>query len=183
MSIEELYATRVGTKSDISEHMDTLRSMAAECLDVVEFGIRSGNSTVAFLAGLGDAASVKRQAYTLTSYDITKPEGAFPEPMCVAHIIREADTSKLQEIPECDLLFIDTLHTYEQVKAELEHACRVRRWIVFHDTVLFAWNDEHTGKLPGIDQAIFEFLAAEWQDWHVHSHRPNNCGLLILERN
>ncbi len=64
------------------------------------------------------------------------------------------------------------------------HAHRVRRYLAFHDTVLFGWREESTNGGPGIMQAILEFMAtAEGQKWHVYSHAPNNNGLLVLKRN
>src|SRR5574343_715665 len=50
--IEKLFEQRRATPSDINEHMDALRCYAMLCSSICEFGVRSGNSTVAFLAGL-----------------------------------------------------------------------------------------------------------------------------------
>ena len=49
--------------------------------------------------------------------------------------------TKAIDIEETDLLFIDTLHTYDQLAAELaRHGMKARRWIVLHDTTTFATN-------------------------------------------
>ncbi len=177
--LEHLYETRRTTPSDINEHMHTLRRFASQSRWAVEFGVRSGNSTIALLAGLSDANAL----CTLHSYDIEKPQFEPPSLDRCAWNFTRADTAKLDDIPVCDLLFIDTLHTAAQVTAELRHVARVRKWIIFHDTVLFGCRDEGTDAPRGICHAIWEFLASlEGRSWRPLLHHPNNCGLLVLER-
>ena len=172
MTLPDLYRLRLSTPSDISEHMPRLLDLASKCKHVTEFGVRSGNSTIAFLSGLGPDG-------VLVSYDRNQPN--IPE---LDHDARwyphEADTGRMQAIARTDMLFIDTLHTCAQVEAELRHAAQVEHWLVFHDTVLFGSCDEGQPG-PGIVHPIFEFLAANpW--WKVAAHYANNNGLLILER-
>lgn len=82
-----------------------------------------------------------------------------------------------------EMLFIDTLHDCAQVRSELRHAHNVSRYLVFHDTVLFGWREESTNGLPGIMQAILEFLSTqEGRKWRVESHDVRNNGLLVLRR-
>jgi hypothetical protein len=46
-------------------------------------------------------------------------------------------SSLTTQIPECDLLFIDTEHTYNQLTQELKlHSKKVRKYIILHDTNL-----------------------------------------------
>jgi hypothetical protein len=171
-----LFSARAASASDINQHMPRLRALASCCSVVVEFGTRSGNSTVAFLQGLAD-----RTAGTLHSYDIAPQQFQPPElPESVAWQFHQADTTQLDTIPACDLLFIDTLHNFEVVEAELQHHRQVARWIAFHDTVLFGSRDE-LGYGPGINHAIFRFLAAN-HEWAVLEHHAHNCGLLVLQR-
>jgi hypothetical protein len=183
-TINEWFEARRASTSDINEHMQTLRDLAAQCWHITEFGTRSGNSTVAFLAGLDEAANKSRLPipHVLESYDIN-PAGVEP-PFCGAQWkFHRADTGKLENITATDMLFIDTLHDCAQVAAELKHAPKVKQWLVFHDTVLFGWREESTNGLPGIMQAILQFMATdEGHKWRVESHFPNNCGLLVLRR-
>ena len=178
--IEEDYLRRAVTPSDINEHLGTLRQLAREtCGDVAEFGVRTGNSTIALLAGIED----RKEGGTLHSYDLNPAQVTPPERARSKWNFTQADTSKLNAIPFVSLLFIDTLHTYEQVKAELRHAARVDRYLAFHDTVLFGWREEHTGAPIGINRAIFEFLLSpEGRHWSVCHHNPANNGLTVLER-
>ena len=96
------------------------------------------------------------------------------------------DTREL-EIEPCDLLFIDTLHTYVQLVKELElHGNKSRKYIIFHDTKTFGHRDElqctHcTGRGPGLQPAIDEFLEANYH-WKVLEVFTHNNGLTVLER-
>ena len=177
MNIKELYATRAATPSDINEHMPVLKDLATECHHITEFGTRTGNSTIAFLAGIADDISSK-----LESYDLNPP--GFEAPEDVRHLWRftQADTGKLPDIADTGMLFIDTLHTCEQVRLELLHGNRAWKYLVFHDTVLFgSWEETTQGGGPGIMHAILCFMADN-PHWSVKKHYANNCGLLILER-
>lgn len=157
---------------DILEHLCTLKLLAKTCSRVTEFGVRTGNSTAAFLAGLQPLG-------LLYSYDINPPNFVAAPDMASRWFFYQRDTSKLSEIAPTDLLFIDTLHTYAQVKAELKHANSVSRWLVFHDTELFGVNGE-LGQ-PGITRAIEEFQTAN-PHWRTFASCRHNNGLLILER-
>lgn len=179
-----LLKERMAEDSDIAEHLPTLFTLAVDSQRIVEFGVRSGNSTVAFLAGhmartLGagdtethlysyDFRPPQREIFTLMHDEAIRPFWSF----------EQADTSKLPQISECDLLFIDTLHTEEQVRAELTHWQSVNRWIVLHDTVLFGTEGEAGG--GGILRAIHEFLRNPY--WRIFREYRHNNGLMILER-
>lgn len=173
--IERLFQERKAQPSDIWQHMDRLSGLALGCVNVVEFGVRSGNSTVSLLAGLDTYGG------TLHSYDINPAGLEIPKMEKAEWRFTQANTATLEEIPSCDGLFIDTLHTAAQVEAELKHAHSVSDWIAFHDTVLFGTRDEGTNAEIGICHAILEFLAAN-PDWRPSAHYPENCGLLVLRR-
>ena len=86
------------------------------------------------------------------------------------------------EIPECDLLFIDTLHNYNQLKQELSlHSNKVKKYIIFHDTESFRFKGE-TNNENGIWPAIEEFLE-ENKHWSVYEIFTNNNGLTIIKNN
>jgi cephalosporin hydroxylase len=177
MNIFDLYEARCrgdggAVHRDIIEHLPTLKRLADECESVVEFGVRTGNSTVAFLAS---------KAKRVVSYDLAEIRLVLPNDCADRLTMLRENTAMLRDIPECDLLFIDTLHTYEQVKAELRHAHRVSTYIVFHDTVNYGGRDEGNDQGVGIVSAIFEFLAKS-NNWCVWEHHTNNNGLTVLLR-
>lgn len=162
----------VSTPSDINEHLPTLRDLAKECKSVIEMGTRIPVSTWAFVEGM-DGGS-------LTCIDIKSPEeyGGSIIPIETACKEKGIDFKFIQEstldidIPECDLLFIDTLHTYEQLKQELKlHSDKAQKYIVMHDPV----------SCPDMWKAGVEFLKKS-KKWRLKALYLNNNGLSVLER-
>jgi len=172
-TLDELYAARISTESDIFQHLPTLRAYAAQCEHVTEFGVRAGVSTFAFLH-----AQPKR----LVSYDIEP----FLLEATAARVAGGTRFSFLQAnvldvtIEETDLLFIDTWHTHAQLTRELDrHASRVRRFIILHDTTTFGHADEGQPG-PGLWPAVETFLARG--TFALREKHEHNNGLTVLER-
>lgn len=172
MTSEQQFHARVNGQSDISQHLCTLRLLARTCSHITEFGVRTGNSTVAFLAGLPPGG-------ILCSYDLNPPQFPLPDDASHRWNFTRANTAQLENILPTDLLFIDTLHTHDQVVAELKHGNQARKWLVFHDTVLFGTHGEN-GQ-PGITRAIDDFCARN-PHWRTFAACTHNNGLLVLER-
>ena len=85
------------------------------------------------------------------------------------------------EIEPTDLLFIDTLHTYQQLTQELDrHASKVAHYIVLHDTETYGQKGED-GSEPGLIGAVENFLAKD-TGWVMRDRLKNNNGLTILKR-
>jgi len=163
------------TPSDINEHLPTLKRYAEKCEHITEMGVRWCVSSYALLA-----ANPKR----MVSYDIeTHPNvAALKEAASIAGIdfnYIEADTNKVT-IEETDLLFLDTEHSYRQLKSELTlHSDKVREYIIFHDTVTFA--NYRADGLGGLSQAIEEWSTDNPQ-WQLEEHFNNNNGLTVYKR-
>ena len=173
MTLDERYESVVREPSDIQAHLPLLRILASESSRVVEFGVRTGISTVALLAG---------RPKWMRSYDI--------EPFAEADELRamapetdwqfiQADDMQIEPHPLVDLFFIDTLHTAGQLWVELPRHPRFASKIVLHATVLFGWKGENGER--GLNFAIAEFLKW-WPAWSVIYESVESCGLLILER-
>lgn len=175
--LKDFHARRAGgvQHRDIFEHLDTLAHYAAQCQSIVEFGVRSGNSTSALLYGLESGLGG-----VLYSYDYRQHEFECPPLERATWVFECANTAKLAEIQRCDLLFIDTLHTAAQIEQELKHEAYVRRWILLHDTTRWGDVGDHNGEL-GITSAIYEFLIAN-REWRIERHWRNCNGLTLLER-
>lgn len=162
--------------SDINQNVHILYELAKECKTVVEMGVRTGVSTRAFL----------NTNVTLRSYDIVLNKDvqqlfniAKQQGKDVEYI--KADVLKLN-IDEVDLLFIDTLHTYEQLKQELAlHGNKARKYIAFHDTHMFGLSGEDGKDRKGLLSAIIEFLI-ENPHWKFKIYKTNNNGMTVLER-
>lgn len=165
-------------ESDIHQHLLRLAQLARECNHVTEFGVRSGMSTFSFLHGLSN-----KSRPVLRSYDLGDPYNIFalrPQ-LQVDWLFHHGSTLEADVIEETDMLFVDTLHTYGQVKGELEkHGNQARKYIVFHDTVSFGLVGEDYRK-PGINLAIQEFMRDN-PHWVLFEHYENNNGLTILAR-
>ena len=173
LNLEERYTLATQTVTDIHEHVPVLRDLAAQVEHVTEFGVRHGVSTTAFLAA---------QPAVLRSYDIhDRVIAARLAPLSgrTDFQFTIGDTKAL-DIEETDLLFIDTLHTYDQLAAELaRHGMKARRWIVLHDTTTFATKGQESDP-RGLWPAVEEFLARG--TFAIKERRTNNNGLTILER-
>jgi hypothetical protein len=147
--------------------------LARGCKQITELGTRTGVSTTAFLY---------MQPERLVCYDLVR----FPQVDRLALVAGRTDfvfhTADVLwvEIEETDLLFIDTLHDYEQLTQELTlHGGKARRYIVLHDTTTFG----ETGETPGhrgLWPAVEEFLANG--TFRVKQRHTHNNGLTILER-
>jgi hypothetical protein len=181
------------TPSDINEHLETLRKYTQECEVVIEMGVRAIVSTWAFLAG---------KPKKLISLDLYNPStfGGNLQEVYDAASEAEIDFTFVEQnsltynIDSCDLLFLDTWHDFLQLKRELtRHHTKVKKYIIFHDTVSFAnideksaeemavLNEEETNLPKGLWPAIEEFLYHN-KNWIIWEKKPNNNGLTVLKR-
>lgn len=190
MTIESIYAQHCARSTAITPHLPRLRALA-EGLDlVVEFGVKQGASSSALLMG----------AKQLISFDIKETTDArHLQAIAGDRWSYRIEDSRHADVPAMGMLFIDSLHDYEQCSFELQrHGDKADRFIALHDTQTFweAGANGETGRkkwdyvagrgsVPmnclGIGQAILEFLAAH-QDWRVHTSYPDSHGLLVLKR-
>lgn len=173
--IDVVYQLCLTHASDTNELFPTFRSYAKECAHVTEFGVRGVFTTWAFLAG---------RPKRMISYDIEYSpniEGAKKEAVRAGISFEfRLESTLTATIEPTDLLFIDTKHTYQQLKDELvRHASQVSRYIMVHDTETFGEKGEDGG--PGERAAISEFLAAH-PEWSQKEHLTMSNGLTVLER-
>jgi hypothetical protein len=183
MTLEELYQDAKASSLDIGEHLKTLRGLAFWCKHVTEFGVRAGCSTAALLAGLAD--SVDDGGGKLMSYDIqpfirqeefeqaARAEG-------VEFCFYQRDDLAIT-IEPTDLLFIDTVHTYRQLDAELrKHEEWVKRWIVLHDTYTDDYKDSPGSSGKDMWIAVLKLCAKG--HWRIQDDDARQFGLTILGR-
>jgi len=188
--INLIYEKQCKTPSDINEHLPTLLRYAKECEHITEMGVRWVSSTWPFLL-----SNPKK----MFSYDIVKLSQIDEVlNLCKDYEINytfiEADVLKL-EIEETELLFIDTLHTYNQLTRELDlHSDKCSKYIILHDTTYFGEHDEtiynHASneikniqtKKQGLWNAVIDFLETDkGQIWEIKERFTNNNGLTILK--
>lgn len=177
--LEEEYQAALKEESDISEHLPTLRELAMECESITEFGVRYGASTRAFLV-----TGKKLRSYDI--YKISMVIELFDHAKQLGYDVEYISASTLYlDIEQTDILFIDTLHCYPQLRDELFwNADKVNKYIVLHDTVTYGHRDEievHRYSKQGLIPAIEEFLEYN-KKWQIKHHYENNNGLMVLER-
>ena len=159
---------------DIREHIATLRRYATYCDTIVELGVRTGASTRAFLAA--KPKSLLSVDIIPIATDVSKLKSMVKD---TKWEYLQADDLKI-DIPETDMLFIDTYHTGEQLRQELElHADRAKKYIILHDTE--TWGTFGHGGVPGLISALTPFLIKN-SHWLVKEKFSNNNGLTVLER-
>lgn len=190
--IQKKYHLSKTTPSDINEHLDVIFELSCQCDFLIEMGVRWVVSTWAMLA----AKPQKMISYDISYHDKTKIEevvkAALDEGLSYQFVL--SDVLQI-DIERCDLLFIDTLHTYSQLRQELEkHAKNVNKFIVLHDTETFGYVDENVyqhasskammlSEKVGLKNAINDFLvSSEGKNWQIKNVYTNNNGLTVLER-
>jgi len=178
-NILKTYLKLCNTPSDINEHLPTLYKYAKKCNHVTEMGVRNVVSTYALALG----GPKKLICYDIVNCDVSLLEES------VKHFIDfkfvKANTLKIT-IEPTELLFIDTLHNYNQLSAELKlHAGKVSKYIIFHDTTSYEKYGESYQPIRepviGIWPAIEEFLIAN-PEWVIAERFTNNNGLTILKK-
>lgn len=182
MIIEEKFNAVCLTHSTIGEHVFTLRSYAAKCDHVTEFGVERIGSTWALLAALPKK---------LVCVDMVHPSSLGASIDEIANAAKEAGVefqfihaNDLEIfIDPTDMLFIDTLHTYPQLRQELSlHAANVRKYILMHDTETYGVVGSAPGQ-RGLLPALEEFLASkEGSNWKIIEVFRNMHGLTVMQR-
>lgn len=192
----------VRSPSDINEHMENLRALAAEVEHVTELGVRFAQGSSWSFAMAGVDRACKGLPYRVIAGDITRrPEvGPFERTVqdCgLDYTFREGDDLALEYMPT-DLLFLDTWHVYRQLIKELHKLEPIaRKYIALHDTTSFAYGDEdiggHGGKAEnsslysgvapksGLWTAVEEFLSIN-KKWKLKHRYVHNNGVTVLER-
>lgn len=155
---------------DIEEHLDTLSEYASKCNTVTELGTRALVSTWAFMVAhpkkLITIDKVHPSEYGAIQMLNEANKAAREEFIDFKFIL--ADDLEIQ-IDETDLLFIDTLHTREQLTKELQlHASKVKKYIIFHDT-----------EIPEMRDTILGFLNKN-KEWKIIEDKHNNNGLMVI---
>lgn len=201
MSLYSCFLEACNTHSDINEHVDTLREYASKSSSVAEFGVRGGVSTYGLIYGLSQSTKEPKKyiGVDINYCEITETMSKHAKENNIDYTFIVHNSATV-DIPEVDILFIDSWHVYGHLKRELDKSHKnVRKWIIMHDTSIDAvrgesirtgWNTlEQSIKTGypeseirrGIWPAITEFLEKN-REWKLKERRVNCCGLTILER-
>ena len=176
-TIEREFTLRKLTPSDINEHLDVLYRYATMCDSVAEFGVRHVVSSYAF----AHAKPKKLLCLDINNNILIDTFIAQCKAESVNAVFVQASTLDYELDEEYDMLFIDTLHTFNQLSRELaRHAGKVKKYLVFHDTITFGDKDENTNTAGGLVPAIRDFLSTH-SNWKEVCTYANNNGLTILK--
>lgn len=163
-------------KDSIIYDMDVILAIAKEVDHITELGVHKCNSIYGWLAG---------EPKKVVGVDIKSQ----PEWEVLKEIV--ADTTLNLELiisndlevvlEETDLLFIDSLHTYNHVCALLRiHQEKVKKYIVLHDVYTID-GTVGKGKIgPQLHKAVMRFLDIT-DEWKEIKH-TRDCGLFFMER-
>lgn len=178
-SIEKIFDSVKIIPRDLNEHMEAFRALviaakndSSPCVVVELTGRRE--STLAFIAGRPESlvsysTEVDQHCYKAANLvvETTKFE---PRPFTMDQIV--------EDMPENDLLFIDTRHNFKHLTKELEkYNQHCRRFIVLHDTEVYGVRGDDSGL--GLNQAIAEFCDKN-PKWAVIDHTKAQYGLTVL---
>jgi len=197
--MEAAYNNVCVTRSDINEHLPTLKRYADECSTIVECGVRTVVSSYAFALALKNkSGGILYQVDPARSNQVGNFEAACAKEGIKTQFFEQSDLQC--PLVKCELLFIDTWHVYGQLKRELARwNSSVSKYIIMHDTTVdewegetirSGWNAEAQSKefgMPvdeinkGLWPAIAEFLAGH-PEWRIRERFTNNNGLTVLER-
>ncbi len=151
---------------DMAPHYITLIRAARDCQTIIEWGVRGGVSTWAFLEGL----PADGKLYSVDINDCVVPRRVSQDPRWTFIVGDDLDTEVWAQLPDtADLVFIDTSHTYEQTVAELAIAPEWEpKSIILHDV-----------NQPQVRKAVDEFCAGE--NWRIAAYE-DPYGLTTLVR-
>ena len=148
------------------------------CADagVVEYG--TGFSTFAWLESGANVLSV----------DVEKPLwiDRLVELSCGRLCFVQASSLEI-EPRRCGVLYIDTLHIYQQLFNELtRHACLCEKYIVMHDTEAFGFPSsvllsEYSKGDRGLIAAVDDFLHTD-DSWYIVERFSHQFGMTVLGR-
>jgi len=165
----------------IAHYMPVLYEHAKKCDSVVEIGVNQVCSTWAFLNArpkdgvIAVDIDLNRSAY-MSSIGLSEniwltwaKHLAEKEEVPFSPI--ESDSLQV-ELPNVDLIFIDSLHTYSHLRSELFlHGLKANKYIILHDTTLY----------PELVNAVDEFLN-QHEQFVIKKQYTDTPGLTILER-
>lgn len=173
-TIDALFDEVAPITRDLNEHMPAFKALTEMAGGtVVELTARR-ESTIGFLAGRPEMLI----SYTTEVDSHVMKAGALVADTTKFRSRQYQMGSIVPELPENDLLFVDTRHSYTQLQAELQaYAPKCRRFIALHDTEIYGERGDDNGL--GLRLAIAEFCDANPQ-WAVIDHTKQQYGLTVL---
>lgn len=181
-SVSEVFDRASTVKRDLNQHLETIRDYARDAERVCEISNRIESAIAIVASGC--------KSLELHNTELSK---GLPELVAMATaevrdansdeppLIVEYDARPSREvavIKKCDVLFIDSVHTYSTLLEELhKYSGVVGRYIIMHDTDVHGKIGEDGG--PGLLNALREFMRLS-PEWSVISHTNAQYGLTVI---
>lgn len=180
MSVAEDYMERLGAWSDIRGHLEFMYKtvIGYRRPRVIELGVRTGVSTCALLAG---AIEVQGKLWSVDVDEPRVPESWLAEPDWT--FIRGDDLTGpvIDALPRrCQVLFVDTLHDFDHVLAELAvYMPRLTRdgVALVHDTEWDVGDRQLEGPTGPVARALDDYCARHELTW---GNRPGSYGMGVI---
>ena len=171
MDLAEDYRASCAEDSDIALHLPFLYD-SAQGSTVIELGVRTGNSTAAFLAA-------GAEVWSADTGDPSVPAEWRENPRW--HFLLGDDLSPeiLAGLPAAaDIVFIDTAHTYDHTLAELRaYAPRAGRLVLLHDTQWVPGGIDGGTPTGEVARALDGYCVEAGLSWE---NRPGSYGLGVI---
>ena len=172
--------------SDINEHLETLSKYASSCNSIFETGVRGVVSSWALLHGISkNGSNIKTFVMNDIEMINTSSIRKVMDKLNIDGEFIKGNNLDLNLKQNFELIFIDTLHVYGQLKRELEKFSKVAtKYIILHDTTVDAdkgevvrlgldietiikqTNFEKAEIVKGLWPAVDEFLNSN-EDWSL----------------
>lgn len=172
---------------DINEHYPVIHYLASQCRTIAELGgVREFGTSMLLALSRPERLRTVDPSGDVTSHENYAKLVDFCKRANIdyAHV---TDDTRMVDLDPVDMLFTDSIHTGEYVKAELlTHAQFVSKYIVIHDTAIYGdlgetghfVNGEYK-RVAGLVHGINEFLDIDNSWTKLYSYGHNN-GLIVL---
>lgn len=175
----ENFLSGYGLNSDIIVHMPFLSNLASKVSFIIELGTYKGEgSTVALVHGLSSSSEPNKIMFSIDKEDRVSivPQVNYwhfikgnSMNIEIVEAIKKDTCNK-----ELDILYIDTTHSYLQLKAELG----IWDFIISKETILLFHDIWMAGNYNSMTRAILEYAALK--DWVFEIITKESCGLGAL---
>ena len=176
--LEQLYTMLKAVPRDLDKHMDAMRHIS-QIREVEFIADLSGRkeSLIAFAAGMRGRKILSFN----TEGDSVELQHLLSITQGVELVSRWPTVEEYNAFPETDCVFLDTRHTYDELRMQLDKCgLKSRRFIIMHDTDVYGKTGEDG--MRGLHDAIREFMELH-PEWKVVGHTNTQYGYSVLSKN
>lgn len=174
-TLDEAFAWCQTIHRDLDQHLELLRDLGSR-VDQVTVITKRREAALGFLAGRPAELIV----YDREVDPLYQRLQEWAETEAVHLSVTTLTDFDLPPIESTELLFLDTVHSAEQLRRDLAaHGAGVRRFLVIRGTGAFGERAEGDAEQPGLLHALREWLR-ENPEWFVVHHTAEQYGMTVL---